>query len=1299
MAVARKTTTSPQADEARYRGGLARTLVGTLLLFTFIPLALMGGAAYLRARALLRDQVVGQMQAQISNQVGQVELTIKTKEIRLDRLVRNPDFIPTVAQVLSTPPGQLGALRDEFTQDFRAVSPEVGRATFNQYLLVKPDGTIQMASNPAWEGQSLSSLPVFQQLITADHASLAVYDPKPLYPNQLVLFTVSQAVSANGTHLVTVIGVTESQELQNILLNLGTASSGAQALFVTPSGTLIGNDPYTNEMTAVEAPSTEVAPIMAALNGLMKQAQPTPASVDFTKQDGSRAFGQVLWLASLQIGIVYEINENSVFGALNSLIPFTVAIFLAALAAMGLVLWLGARRVFRPLQSLADITKRFSDGDFSQRAAVRSRDEIGLLGRAFNHMAEELSDLYRQLEAKVEERTRQIRTAADVAQRITSTSNLNELLNRTVQLIIEQFDFYQASVFLLDRAGKTAIMQASYGPAAAQLLARGHRLEVGSGSIIGWVSANNQPRVASDVAEDPMHLRNELLPETRSEVGIPISAGGTVLGALDVQSTKAGAFGPETLVMLQILANQIAVAIQNMSLVASSQFNFQELERLLGASHHIASAQSQTEAFETAARVLRDAPNPALLFSMHQGRLRLERSSLREGSDLSAQLGGDPNLTANLDEVPAALPQEALIVDAAGVGSPAPLVAVTKELGYRSAAFLPLWSGKDLRGLMLLGDTKKRLTQNLVEPYISIADVLGVTLNRVDALNDKERQILERDSLATIGQAITRSTAELGGFYQELHAQVRKNIGDYAFLVALYDATSNVISMPYAFEEGRATAIEPFPLGEGLTSILIRSGEPLMLVEDVERQALKLGAKLVGKPARSWMGAPLKIGDQPIGALIIQDVEHEQAFNEQNLRFFALLADQVAAVIHNAHLLDESRAHTFQLETAAEIARDVSASLNLDELLAKAVTYIRERLRFYHAAIFLLDAQGENALIREATGEAGAQMKRMGHKLAVGSRSIVGFVSGRGEPLIVNDTAKDATYLPNPLLPETRSEAAVPLKVGERIVGVMDVQSTEPFAFHPEDVRTLQILSDQLGVAVVNSELFAESQEHLSQHRLLHHITTSAASGTTLEEALESAVEGLQVTLGGDRVSILLADREFKSLTVEAAVGYSEEVMGRRIPVGSGITGWSASHRRPLRVDNVGEDTRYVQASPNTRSELAVPLIYRNEVLGVLNVESEQANAYTENDEEMLGTLAGSLAAIIANARLLAQVRSQAERERALFEITGKIRRATDIQAILATTAGELTKVVGARRAEIKVSTQENGQSGEETDQ
>jgi sigma-B regulation protein RsbU (phosphoserine phosphatase) len=127
-----------------------------------------------------------------------------------------------------------------------------------------------------------------------------------------------------------------------------------------------------------------------------------------------------------------------------------------------------------------------------------------------------------------------------------------------------------------------------------------------------------------------------------------------------------------------------------------------------------------------------------------------------------------------------------------------------------------------------------------------------------------------------------------------------------------------------------------------------------------------------------------------------------------------------------------------------------------------------------------------------------------------------------------------------------------------------------------------------------------------------------------------------------------------------------------------------------LRVNNVLQDTRYIEGSPNTRSEIAIPLLYRSELLGVLNVESEQLSAYAESDEELLGTLGGSLAAIIANARLLEQIRSQVERERVLFEITDKIRRTTDMETILTTTVSELTRAVGANRAKIKVGVNAN---------
>ena len=144
--------------------------------------------------------------------------------------------------------------------------------------------------------------------------------------------------------------------------------------------------------------------------------------------------------------------------------------------------------------------------------------------------------------------------------------------------------------------------------------------------------------------------------------------------------------------------------------------------------------------------------------------------------------------------------------------------------------------------------------------------------------------------------------------------------------------------------------------------------------------------------------------------------------------------------------------------------------------------------------------------------------------------------------MIVNDVTQDPTHRFNPLLPDTRAEAGIPLAIGERILGAIDIQSTTPYAFSPNDIEVLQILADQLAVAVINSELFAETQEHLAQHRLIHHVTTVAASSTGIDDTLSSAVQGLRVTLG-DRVAILLLNPSKKTLKVQASSGYEDDIL------------------------------------------------------------------------------------------------------------------------------------------------------------
>ena len=320
---------------------------------------------------------------------------------------------------------------------------------------------------------------------------------------------------------------------------------------------------------------------------------------------------------------------------------------------------------------------------------------------------------------------------------------------------------------------------------------------------------------------------------------------------------------------------------------------------------------------------------------------------------------------------------------------PPTLLAYPKQLGCITAAYVPILQEGQLCGIVLIGAREGQIINddviNAFDRTIHLAaNFIAPKAPKTEPADD--RRTSELKALNTLASNVT-SIDNLQSFYSTVHDHIRNVVGDYGIVIALYDQNTNSINIPYLYEDGKISTIEAFPLGEGLTSILIRTREPLMLVEDTMNRATAMGAKLAGKPAKSWLGVPLVAHGEPIGAIIVQDVDNEHSFNEDDLRFLTSIAGQVSGALYNIRVLDKSRQVALQFETAAEIARDISSSLDLDDLLKKAVELIRTRFSFYHAGVFLKDTAGEYVVIREATGEAGAQMNRSGHKLGVGSKS------------------------------------------------------------------------------------------------------------------------------------------------------------------------------------------------------------------------------------------------------------------------------------------------------------------------
>ncbi len=258
---------------------------------------------------------------------------------------------------------------------------------------------------------------------------------------------------------------------------------------------------------------------------------------------------------------------------------FTVVIGMALLIAVLVILF--NQLLSPPLQRLRLAMVAMRGGNYSEPVPATERgDEIGSLAMAFVDMRDHMRDLVSELENRVAVRTRDMNATQEISHFAATQRDVQSLMDVVVNLIVKQFpNIYHAQIFLLDGNCEWAVLQASTSEAGRQLLARGHRLAVGSVSVIGQVTEQGRVVVARDTASSRVHRRNEFLPDTRAELAIPLKVGDTTIGALDVQSQEGNAFDEDEIGVLQTMADQIAVAIENARLYQESVRRLEDIER------------------------------------------------------------------------------------------------------------------------------------------------------------------------------------------------------------------------------------------------------------------------------------------------------------------------------------------------------------------------------------------------------------------------------------------------------------------------------------------------------------------------------------------------------------------------------------------------------------------------------------------------------------------------------------------------------------------------------------------------
>lgn len=350
-----------------------------------------------------------------------------------------------------------------------------------------------------------------------------------------------------------------------------------------------------------------------------------------------------------------------------------------------------------------------------------------------------------------------------------------------------------------------------------------------------------------------------------------------------------------------------------------------------------------------------------------------------------------------------------------------------------------------------------------------------------------------------------------------------------------------------------------------------------------------------------------------------------------------MVADRTAAL--------ERRAIQFQ--AAAEVGRAATNLRDLNQLLPEVARLISERFGFYHTGIFLLDNSGEYAVLQATNSEGGKRMLERQHKLKVGEVGIVGYATGNREARIALDVGRDAVFFDNPDLPETHSEMALPLITGDELLGALDVQSKREAAFSDEDIAVLQVLADQVAIAIENARLFQRNQEMLESARRTYRDVSKAAWNELLRTQPEL---GFLATSTQDTRPIT-GDWDFSALT----------------------------NARQGNITHIDQRT------------IAIPIILRDQLLGAVRLKKpDDANPWTNDEIELMDTLIDQLEVALESARLYQETQRRAKREQSVTEITTKIRATTDPQTMLRTAVSELKEALQAHRAQVVLNPNED---------
>ncbi len=517
-------------------------------------------------------------------------------------------------------------------------------------------------------------------------------------------------------------------------------------------------------------------------------------------------------------------------------------------------------------------------------------------------------------------------------------------------------------------------------------------------------------------------------------------------------------------------------------------------------------------------------------------------------------------------------------------------------------------------------------------------------LAALNAIGDVTSQSLNLDEIL---RAALEKMVELMGLQA---GEMRVVEGDRLILKAHYGVSQAKIKEP------------DVRLGQCLCGTCAQAGETLTM-DNLPGEPSLANVPCAKEGFRSIINIPMKTKGQVLGVILLAS-RNQNAIASVDRQILNAIGYRVAMAIENVQLYQKARRRAVHLETASLVGQRMAALLELDSLLAEAVNLIRDKFGYYHVHMFLEDEETREIVLKEASGASAELIKARGLRLKVGQEGITGWVAHTGQTLVCNDVSREPRYYKTELVPDTKAELAVPLRAGNQIIGVLDVQSDRINAFDKEDVTVLQILGNQIGIAIQNAKLFQQTRRRYDAMIALHETSLDVIAQLNTTEVLDALLRRGAQLLDAQAGSLFLYDAK-ESLIYDAA-NYNtwRDWSGVKLHLGEGLIGRVIQTGKPV-IENDYENwpgkSGAFDGTPQTRV-VGVPLKWQDEIIGGIDLLNDQhARPFDRNDVWLLSHFADLAIIAIKNAELHTQVKEfSQELERKISDRTDELSRARD---------------------------------------